>query len=344
MFGQKTGVGLDLGARWIKLVALEKKGKKLSLLRTGRFIVPMEERGKEEFGDKLKLFFQSLKLKGVRVTTSVSGQASIVKKVIFKAKDEEDLEEVILKEAKQYIPFDMNEVVLDYQVLKVDKQESAYEVYLVACKKEFINNQINWLSKAKIKVECIDIDAFAISNVFEFNYPEEKAKTVFLFDIGERQSIFSVYSQGELVLFREMGFGGFNLTNRIASYLGVSVEDAERVKLNGGIELDKQQRKEVFKRLEEEIENWLAELRKVVNFYKTTYPQSGEAEKIFLSGGCTSIVGIDRKLSEEFEIPVDFLDPWRKIERNAKFFDAKYLDEIKYQMVTATGLALRGVL
>ncbi len=99
----------------------------------------------------------------------------------------------------------------------------------------------------------------------------------------------------------------------------------------------------VSKLIQEEIENWVGEVRKVINFYATTYPKAQEIKKVFLSGGSAHILSLEESLSREFSLNVDYLDPWRKIEKSAKSFDLKYLDEIKRQMVVATGLALRGV-
>lgn len=341
---KNTSFGLDLGARWVKLVGLKKKGKKVVLDRVGRGLFSEEQRGPDEFVKHLEAFFKSLGIKKKEVVnTSFSGQSVIVKRVVFKAKDEDELEKVVFKEAKQYIPFDINDVVLDYQIMKSKKQEKGFEVYLVACKKQLVENLNELFKRAQIKIDVIDLDAFALANVFEFNYPEEMDKSSFLFDIGEKQSIFAVFSEGELSIFREMPFGGANLTLRIAEGLNLSLEEAERIKLEGATNLEAAQKTLVSKVIQEEIENWVGEVRKVINFYATTYPKAQEIKKVFLSGGSAHILSLEESLSREFSLNVDYLDPWRKIEKSAKSFDLKYLDEIKRQMVVATGLALRGV-
>lgn len=347
MFTKKvSGCGLDLGARWVKLVSLSKRGKKIYLERVGRGLFDEEKRSPDQFVEHLNSFFASLgfKKKEVVNTTLLSGQAAIVKRVVLRAKDEDELEKIVKREAKQYIPFDISEVALDYQIMKSQGKEKGFEVFLVACKKQVVENLNELFKRAHIKIDVIDLEAFALSNVFEFNYPEEVEKSSFLFDVGEKQSIFGVFSGRELVVFREMSFGGFNLTTRIAESLQVNLEQAEQIKLQGATNLTEEQKKEVYRVVKEELENWISEVRKVINFYKTSYPQANEVKKIFLSGGSSSILELEEKLEKELSLNVEFLDPWRRIEKSPKNFDLKYLDEIKKQMAVATGLALRGVI
>lgn len=346
MFTKKvSGCGLDLGSRWVKLVSLSKKGKKIYLERVGRGLFSEEKRAPDQFVEHLNSFFVSLGFKKKEVVnTALSGQAAIVKRVVLKAKDEDELEKVVRKEAKQYIPFDISEVVLDYQIMESQGKEKGFEVYLVACKKQVIENLNELFRRANIKIDAIDLEVFALSNVFEFNYPEEVEKSSFLFDVGEKQSIFGVFSGRELVMFREMSFGGFNLTRRIAESLQVDLEQAEQIKLQGAANLSEAQKQEVYRVVKEEIENWISEIRKVITFYTTTYPQASEVKKIFLSGGSSGILELEEKLVKEFSLNVEYLDPWRRIEKSPKNFDLKYLDEIKKQMAVATGLALRGVI
>ncbi|MDQ7032055.1 MAG: type IV pilus assembly protein PilM [Desulfonauticus sp.] len=342
MFGKKISVGLDLGDRWIKLVALTKSGSSISLFRVGRFLVSNQDK-KDDLAGKLKLFFQTMDLKRVKVISSV-GQSVIIKRVTFQAGDEEELGEVVSQQAKEHIPFDIQDIILDYHIISKIEDKKEFEVYLVACKKEYINARVKLFEKAGLNITCLDVDVFAFVNAFEFNYPRESKKAVYLLDIGEKRSFFGLYYRGDLIAFRDLDFGGSKLTGVIASTLNISFEEAEQVKMNKDIGLSLEQEKDVLQRLESEVQSWVLELKKMVSFYKTTYPPAKDVSTLFLAGGCSFALSQKDLFADAFDVSVEYLDPWFNIKKEVKSFDYSYLKAVKTQMVTATGLALRGLI
>lgn len=337
--------GLDLGGSWAKTVKVSTRGKSATLDNFARLPWSAKDlEGPSGQGLKVKALWEHLGLKEKVVISSMAGHAVIVKRVFFKAGPARELQNNINKEARQYIPFDLEDVYLDYQVLGPGEKKDTVEVLLVASKKKVVQELINVMDHSGLSLGIVDVDAFALSNCFEFNYPELAGEPVYLLDIGGRQSIFTIYRQGRPVFFREISFGGRQLTDIIARSLDISRMEAEKIKIEGPSSQSPLENAEISKEIVKTIRSWSDEVRRLISFYQTSVSDTEQARHLFLSGGGSLFMGTDNILQEQLGIETKLLDPWKNFKTSLNDFDAKYLDSVKPQFAVATGLALRGII
>lgn len=300
--------------------------------------------GQSVQGKKVRAFWDYLGLKDKVVISSMAGHSVIVKRVFFDAHPQKELEQNIYKEARQYIPFDLNDVYLDYQVLGKGNKQDTLEVLLVASKKKMVQELIKILDHSGLSLGIVDVDAFALSNCFEFNYPEFAQEPAYLLDIGGNQSIFAIFSQSQPVFFREISFGGRQLTDIVARSLDIGRLEAEKTKIEGPSAQNVTDNAEISKEMAATIKSWAEEIKRLIGFYQTSFPDAKQAQKIFLSGGGSLFKGIDKIFEAQLDIEAKYLDPWKNLQTSINDFDSKYLDSVKPQFAVATGLALRGII
>jgi len=295
-------------------------------------------------GQKIKVLWEHLGLRDKTVVSSMAVSSVIVKRVVFKARSPKELDQKIYEEAGQHIPNDMKDVYLDYHALGQGDKKDAVEVMLVAGKKKVVEELIRVMGDAELSLGMIDVDAFALSNCFEFNYPELVSDSSCLVDIGETRSIFAIFRQSQPVFFREMSFGGRQLTDIIARSLDVSRMEAEEIKIKGPSSQDNLKHLEIAKEIHSSVKSWAEEVKRLTGFYQTSNNQERQPKNIFLSGGGSLFRGIDNVFQEHLGIETKHFDPWKGLQTSITDFDYKYLDSIKPQLAIATGLALRSII
>lgn len=341
---KNAGVGLDLGSEWLKMVKI----------RPGRGDIVLESLARCPWqpGDldnnaatakKIMSLWSQLSLKEQVVASSMAGHAVIVKRVGFESESLKTLGDTVLKDARQYIPFDINDVFLDYQVLGPGQKDKSYDVLLVASKKKVVQNLSDVIGQSGLSLSVIDVDSFALCNSFEHNYPELQEKPVYLLDIGGAQSVFCIYQGGQPVFLREVSFGGRAVTEAMASVLNVKRADAERVKLSGKSDLDEKDAKAIYDSVNKTFKSWCEELKRLIGFYQSSSNNVVPASSLYLSGGGALLGGLLDVFHKELNIDVLYHDPFRKVAYDKDMFQKEYLDEIGPQMVVPFGLALRAI-
>ena len=336
---------LDFGANAVKMVQV-RPGKNPALAKVGMlFWTPQEREDRKQAGGKIHELLESHEIKDKVFVSSLHGHSVIIKHVSFSVDSAKKLSEVVQKESKQYIPFDINDVYLDYDILS-KKGKNEYDIILVASKKTAVESLERLVAEAGIALSVVDVDAFALCNCYEYNYPENINVPVFLLDIGSSQSVFCVYENGFPVLVRDVPTGGNKITETIARHLNVKTEEAEQIKINGPLDLDVEERQmtSLQNEINEILGAWISELKRVMSYY---HSEDGDAEEIstmFLSGGGSLLVGLPELLSEELDLEVRYLDPWRSLRVDEAVFDRNYLRRFGPQFAVATGLALRSVI
>ena len=340
----QANCGLDLGSTWAKVVRLTQKGRRVCLDRFARLAWTTQDFDKpENRGAKIKWLWEVLGLKDNTVVSSLAGHSVIVKRVKVPRASEKDLANNIKKEARQYIPFEIDEVYLDFQVVGLEDKDNLIEVLLVGSRKNVVHELIKVLELSGLSLSVVDVDGFALSNCFEFNYPELLEEPVYLLDIGGQQSVFCVFWYKQPVFFREMGFGGRHLTDILAKILKVNKYEAEKIKLQGPGSIEKKTRGEIVRQFRAQLDLWLTEIKRLIGFYLTSVPGAEPGKRLFLSGGGSLLPGIREFLGHGLGLDVEYLDPWRKMEKDTHKFDIKYIEAVKAQFVVPTGLALRGL-
>jgi type IV pilus assembly protein PilM len=251
---------------------------------------------------------------------------------------EEELEEHIQAEAEQYIPFDIDDVYLDFQDLKTNTEESdRTDIMLVAAKKDVVSTYLSMLENIGLQAVVVDVDAFALENSYE--NIESLTENVALIDIGASKMSINIIANGTSILARDVVMGSRQITEQIQSQLDMNAEDAEAAK-TGLIELTPDQQglvKEIFVNT---CTQWILEIKKAIDFYLSSYPNDS-INRLILSGGGAKITGLDTFLSEETNIKVDIFDPFSKAESSADKIDPVYLEHIAPEMAIAAGLAIR---
>jgi type IV pilus assembly protein PilM len=347
MFRKKTNlIGLDIGSHAVKMVRLGEKNGKLSLLNAGLLpVLPASSNEtKTSRQDRLSKSVQSLSshlsTKDKNLAMSISGYDVMIKKIELPAMTEEELEDRMHLELGQYIPYSIDEVEVDYQILDVVKDRPNFmEVLLVAAKKESINESVELARLAGFEPKVIDVDFFALCNAYEATYGLNGNETIALLDIGAVKGAMNVLHRGEPIFPpRDIPVGGEQINEAIRENFKMSGQEAERIKL--GEPSSKVHGPALEQIVADVVRNWLNEIKRTVDFYSRNYTEN-KIDKLFLSGGCARISGLTRVLQENMDIPVEVFNPLLRVEYDQKVFDPAYLEYLGPQISVAFGLALR---
>jgi type IV pilus assembly protein PilM len=262
----------------------------------------------------------------------------IIKKITLPAMSPEELAESIQWEAEQYIPFDINDVNLDYVPLTSPGTGDNIDVILVAVKKEKINDYTSVISQTGKLPVLVDVDAFALQNCYEANYEMEDGRVLALVNVGASVTNVNVLSGGTSMFWRDITFGGNQYTDAIQRELSLSFEQAEDLKRGKAVaDYTIQQ---VIPILNSVSEDFAGELRKTLDFFTAT-SGAERVDEIVLAGGGSGVLNLDAILRDKFGIPVSIMDPFRKISVDESQFNPEDLAEIAPSMAVAVGLAMR---
>ncbi len=251
----------------------------------------------------------------------------------------DELEEYIKAEAEQYIPFDLNEVYLDYKSLPSSSQENdRSDVMLVAAKKEVVDDYLLMLKEQKLQPVLVDVDGFALENIWEYtlNTLNNKQNTA-LVDIGASKMNINVISEGVSVLARDVIVGSNQLTDQLANALDIEEEEAEKVKLGMIHAEDKEMVEGIFNQI---CTQWVLEIKKAIDLYQSNNPDKA-LSSLALSGGGAKVKGLISYITQETGLEVILLNPFKRMIVNTRKIDSQYLDSIAPEMAIATGLAIR---
>ncbi len=340
----KNLVGIDIGSSAVKVVGLEKSNGKLLLKAIGREVLPEDTivdgaiMSKLPLAESLNKIFTEQRIRNSRIATSISGHSVIVKKVALPMLSSAELEESIQWEAEQYIPFDLAEVNVDYQVLREVPDEQKLEVILVAAKKEKIADYCSVVSMTGKTPSVVDIDAFALLNAYEVNYEPEEDSIVALLNIGASSMIMNIVRGTEFLFTRDIATGGEQYTEFLQRDLGIDRDEAEEYKQM--IDVPFEMEDQVRSVLRSVSENMALEIEKTLEYFKTT-TYSKDIESLYICGGASKTEGLQEYLSETLQFPVEILDPFRKVEVNGA---GDLLDDAEHSgadFAVAVGLAMR---
>jgi type IV pilus assembly protein PilM len=263
----------------------------------------------------------------------------IIKKISMPLMTSAELQEQINWEAEQHIPFDLAEVRIDYQVLHRREDQGQMDVLLVAAKKEEINDLTNLAIEARLRPVVVDLDAFAVQNVFEVGYGQPAPhETVVLIHVGASLSTVNILSGGTTAFTRDIANGGNAITDEIQRQLAISREEAEAYKCGGdgrGIVP-----REVPEIIHHVVEQLAGEVQRSLDFYLAT---SGDRaiSKIFCSGGTANVRALLDAIHSRARVAVEVLEPLKVATPDGKGVDPFALQGREVQAAVAMGLALR---
>jgi len=336
-------IGVDIGSHAVKICQLQKAGKGYRLLAVGSAALPQGavEDGvlqePEVVGKVISSLLKNLKIKNKKIGISISGYSVIVKKINLEAMSDDALAEYIKAEAEQYIPFDIKDIYLDFQKLPSKREETGrYDVMLVAAKKEVINDYLDMLQGLKLKTVLIDVDGFALENIWETT--TEQVENVALVDIGASKMNINIISDGVSVLARDIVVGSEQLTHQLADKLNIDYLEAEKIKLGiipaterlGKIE-------EIFSQI---CTQWVLEIKKALDLYSANNPDK-PLKSLVLSGGGAKVSGLLDYISRETGLKAIAFNPFADMIFDEETIDRHYLNSIAPEMAIAAGLAIR---
>ncbi len=340
----KSSIGLDVGSSLIKMVEIDHLKEEPVLMRYGIIKIPPEAIVEGEIMDR------SLVVEGIQecaakagisrknVVTAVSGRAVIVKKVVMDKMNPDDAKEAIFWEAEQHVPFDIDDVCLDFQILKEDVGANQMEILLVAAKKEMVNTHANLVRDAGLAPVVIDVDSFAIQNAYELASGEDNGHVTGLVNIGSEVTNINIIQGGIPHFTRDLSLGSNIFLEAMQRDMEIGFEEAEAM-LTG--EQDIEDEDKCRKIITEASEELSTGIERSISFLKT----AGDAEsidKIILSGGGARIPWLQDILSEKHQIDFTINDAADKINHSEEL-DAEEngFDRVSPLLVVSIGLALR---
>jgi len=342
----KSVVGLDIGSSAVKAVELKPSGKGFRVTAFGSEPVPPDAIVDGAIIDAAavaeairRVFDGNAAFKTKEVCASLSGNAVIVKKITLPVMTPAELDDSIYWEAEQYIPFDIQDVNLDYQILDPGTgpdSRGSMDVLLVAAKKDKIGDYTSVIAQAGRTPVIVDVDAFALQNAYEINYGLVPGQVVVLLNAGASAININILQGDQSVFTRDISMGGNAYTEAVQKELDLPFDTAEQLKR--GIPVDGATFADAQPVLHAVTENVLLEIQKTFDFFKAT-AASDQIDRIMLSGGASRVDGFQAMVQERFNAPVEEFDPFRTVG-----WDAKKLGGDPAEQATAAvavGLAVR---
>lgn len=342
-------VGLDIGSRAIKLVQIKELKGRYILQKFG--IKPLEPEvivdgtvmDAGRVIDVIKELIQEQGVKVKNVALSVSGHAVIVKKINLPQTPDDQMEAKVKEAAEQYIPFDINEVNLDWFILNpaetTEDGQAQMAVLLVAAKKDKVNELTEIARGAGLIPKVLDVDAFAIENMYSINYEVKPEELTALVNIGASVMNVNIVKGNVSVFTRDIAVGGHRYAEALQRDLGVTADEAEAAqqgKLKEG--LDATTVKGVIDGINAEV---ASEIARTVDYFKSIGTDAADVTKIVLCGGCAKVAGLAEQLTGRMGVPVEVANPFNQVDLAQGGFDQAALAEVAPQAAVGVGLAIR---
>ncbi len=354
-------IGLDIGSYSVKACQLKEKGGKYSVVNFGVLDISEELTEAMDPAQRSLLVLNAVKrvlsdnnIKGASLSLSVSGEQVIVRYIKLPYMTKEELKSTIRIDGEQYVPFNINECVLDFSILGeiMEEGQRKIEVLLVAIKEEVVNQYISLVKSLGFDIGVIDVDCFALQNAYEAVYGVKEEEVVALLNIGAKYSNINIVEGGVTVYSRDIPYAGALLTKDIARELACTFPEAEKIKREtGGIIIESEETKltripskddkkiRVYGAMVPTINKLITEVRRAFDFYESSAKKKSIA-KIVLSGGSAKLRNLDKFISERMKLPVELFDAFKDLEREDAEIELKLKESGLYAPVSF-GLSLR---
>ncbi len=347
VFGKKDHlIGLDIGSGSIKAAEIVETKRGGTLKNFGIIDIAhgaIEEgtiNNPETVAESLQQLFISSGFNENNVAVSIGGYSVIVKKIVVQTMAEEQLQETIHFEAEQYIPFDISDVNLDFQILgESESNPNQMNVFLVAAKKEMLDDYINLMNLAELNPCIIDVESFALQNSFEASYDAQN-QDVALIDIGASKTSLNILKNAASVFMRDVSLGCGQINQKIMSLIECSFEEAEQLKY--GNKPDKLSPDDLKGIVSSVVADWCTEIRRALDFFYSTYPED-QIKRIILSGGGANIAEFRKLLATEASTEVEIINPFQNFHIENKNLDDAFIKQVAPQAAICMGLAMRKV-
>lgn len=340
-------LGIDISSTSVKLIQLSRKRNRYKVEAYAVEPLPVyavAEKALQDIDAVAEAVKKCVKKSGTsakHVAVAVAGSMVITKTIAMpKSIKERDLEDQVLLEADQQIPYPLEEVNLDFEVMGENAEDNAMNDILVAAvRSEQVEDRSAVIQSAGLTPKVVDIEPYAVEHTFELLNLDEEAnlhdKTIAIVDVGATMTSLHVLREGTLIYTREQPFGGKQLTEEIMRRYGLSYQDAGRAKRTGGLP-------ETYE--EEVLEPFKQDMAQQVNRHLQFFfssDVSSDIDHVFLGGGCAAIEGILQQISDYVGIPVSLVAPFNGLEIASGISQPRLLEDAP-SLLIACGLALRG--
>ena len=341
IFGRsKVSAGLDIGSGFVKLVVIDhsKAEPEIAKVATGPLvadaIVDGEIMDPVLVAETVRSVAQSAGLKREQVVASIGGHDVIIKKIEMDRANEEDTRALIRWEAEQHVPFDMEGVQLDFQILDPEGSSPQMSVLLVAAKREVVEHKLGLLNDAGLSPSILDVEAFALHNAFERNYPDALSGLVALVNVGHETTNVNLLQDGVPAIVRDIPFGSRRLRETLQRERGLTADEADAVVQGGEAAMDL--REFVIERVEE-----LAIAIERAAAFVTAHSGTLEIGRVFVSGGGTRMPGLVEALGSRLGVRTETANPLQRIAVRPEVMQSVDIDGLSPMLMLAVGLALR---
>jgi type IV pilus assembly protein PilM len=340
-FGRsKVSAGLDIGSGYVKLVVIDHSKSEPEITRVVTSplvpdaIVDGEIMDPVLVAETVRSVAESAGIKRECVVAAVGGHDVIIKKIRMDRAAEADARQIIRWEAEQHVPFDMESVQLDFQILDPEGDEPQMSVLLVAAKREVIENKIGLLADAGLSPSIIDVDSFALHNAFERNYPDALKGLVALIHVGNETTNINLLDEGVPVLVRDIPFGSRRLREALQRERGLTAEDADDVIQGRSNTID------LRGFVTDRVDELALGIERAVAFI-TAQTGGMEVGRVFLSGGGARVPGLVDALGIRLGVRTEIANPLQRVAVRPDVMEAVNVDEVAPMLMLSVGLALR---
>ena len=347
---KSSTISVDVGSSLIKVIEIDRSEKIPKIVHFGiskllpEAIVEDEIMDRNLVIDSIAECVQQAGITGKDVVTAVSGRSVIVKKIVMDKMSADDAAEAIFWEAEQHVPFDIDDVCLDFQILDGDIGANQMEVLLVAAKKDMVTDYTELIRDAGLKPTVIDVDSFAVQNSYEENYSaseENPDEVIGLLNIGSDVTNINIIQNNNPHFTRDISVGTNSFIEKLQKEIGLDYEGAQRV-IRGDLgEINENEIKEIFRKKAADLS---LGIERSISFLKAA-GDADKIDKIILSGGGARIPFLKEILSEKHDIEFSIHDPLACVEYEEGVFEeyGEDLEAMAPLLTVGIGLALRKV-
>ena len=342
LFGRsKTTVGLDIGSGLIKVAVIEHGRNEPELAKVvitpllGDAIVEGEVMDPGLVTDAIRQSLDAAGVKSKTVVTAVGGRDVIIKKIQIERVREQQARELMRWEAEQHVPFDMESVELDFQILDPDADGLEMQVLLVAAKRELIESKLRLLGDAGVTPLIVDVDAFALHNAFELNYPDAMQGVVGLVNIGHEVTNINILDDGVPILTRDITVGTRRFREDLQRDRGITAEEAQAL-VQG---YDRSPQLDAI--IESRGEEIAVGIERAAAFLASSSRTGSQMRAVYVCGGGSRIPGLTDALAARLRLPVELANPLANLKVRDGALESLVTDEVAPLLMLPVGLALR---
>ncbi len=344
LFGKKQSlVGLDIGSHTIKAVELElQSNKSYRLVHWGvspplaEAIVDGEIMDRQLVTDAISNLLDSRQIKSRQVVAAVSGRAVIVKKISMNRLSHDDAQQAVFWEAEQHVPYDINDVSLDFEILgPVANDPKQMQVLLVAAKKDMVLSFSDLIRESGLQPLVVDVDSFAVQNAIEANYDFRPDEVVVILNIGSEITNIDIIQAGVPYFTKDLQLGGNTFVEAAQRKFNLSQSEAAAVvrgESNAGLE--------VGSVIEQACESLVIALDRAQAYLRTA-GEAGALTRIMLCGGSALTPGLAEFLGRRFNVPAEIANPLSRIAYDPGLFAGEDVTRVAPVLTVGIGLALR---